>query len=327
MKNTGGLSGVGRGYRPVRDYALIGDSHTAALVSTDGSVDWCCWPRFDSAAVFCRLLDANKGGFTQLRPAADFQSTRSYASTSNVLQTEFATAQGRVRVTDFMPVEEQEPDRRGEDIAPSRRILRLVEGLSGAFELEVYFRPTFDFARAETRLEACEGGAVATAGKEAVTLSCPARMSADASGSLTGRFPLKAGARALVALAYFEDARAEDLKPRRVEAGDELSRTLDYWKRWWHTCRYDGPYGEQVRRSALPLKLLTYEPTGALVAAPTTSLPEEIGGARNWDYRFTWLRDSSLILHPLMRLGYSGGAEDFFGWLDRLCVERGGHVQ
>ena|SRR5215213_21267 len=327
MKNTGRVSGAERGYRPVRDYALIGDSHTAALVSTDGSVDWCCWPRFDSPAVFCRLLDANKGGYTQLRPAADFESTRSYLSTSNVLQTEFTTGRGRVRVTDFMPVEEREPGRRGEDIATSRRILRLVEGLSGAVELEVSFRPAFDFARAETRLEACEGGAVATAGREAVALSCPARMSADASGALVGRFTLKEGERAWVALDYSEGAGAEDTKPRRVEADEELRRTLDYWKRWWHSCRYDGPYGEHVRRSALTLKLLTYEPTGALVAAPTTSLPEEIGGARNWDYRFTWLRDSSLILYTLLLLGYSEEAEDFFGWLDRLRVERRGHVQ
>src|SRR5215212_1298897 len=188
MKNTGGAGGTERGYRPVRDYALIGDSHTAALVSTDGSIDWCCWPRFDSAAVFCRLLDANKGGHTQLRPASDFESARSYASTSNVLQTEFETDAGRVRVTDFMPVREREPGGRGEDVATARRILRLVEGLSGTAELEVSFRPTFDFARAETRLEACEGGAVATAGKEAVTLSCPARMRAGPSGALLGRF-------------------------------------------------------------------------------------------------------------------------------------------
>ena len=112
MKNTGGLSGTGRGYRPVRDYALIGDSHTAALVSTDGSIDWCCWPRFDSAAVFCRLLDADKGGYAQLRPAADFKSERSYASASNVLQTEFETGRGRVRVTDFMPVKARAPGSR-----------------------------------------------------------------------------------------------------------------------------------------------------------------------------------------------------------------------
>src|ERR1700755_656877 len=134
MRNEQGGRVEARGYRPVRDYALVGDSHTAALVATDGSIDWFCGPRFDSAAVFCRLLDANKGGYTQLRPAADFKSTRSYANASNVLQTEFETARGRVRVTDFMPVEERARDRRGEDIAAGRRILRLVVCLSGAVE-------------------------------------------------------------------------------------------------------------------------------------------------------------------------------------------------
>src|SRR4051812_1035721 len=187
-----------REYRPVRDYALIGDSHTAALVSTDGSIDWCCWPRFDSPAIFCRLLDAGKGGYTQLRPAAGFTATRSYASASNVLQTEFKTDAGRVRVTDFMPVVEREPNRRGEDIATKRQILRLVEGVSGTVEMEVSFRPTFDFARAETRLDACEGGAIATAGREAVTLSCHASLRSDLRGALKGRFALKEGERAWV---------------------------------------------------------------------------------------------------------------------------------
>src|ERR1051325_7688321 len=200
MRNEGGKRGAAGGYRPVRDYALIGDSHTAALVSTDGSMDWCCWPRFDSPAVFCRLLDARKGGHSQLRPAAEFKSTRSYVSASNVLQTEFETDEGRARLTDFMPAEERDRDRRGEDIAPSRRILRLVEGLSGSVELEVSFRPTFDFARAETRLEGRECGAVASAGREAVTLSCPTQLGAESSGALVGRFTLREGERAWVAL-------------------------------------------------------------------------------------------------------------------------------
>jgi alpha,alpha-trehalase len=319
---------AGRGYRPVRDYALIGDSHTAALVATDGSIDWCCWPRFDSPAVFCRLLDAAKGGYSQLRPSADFKGTRAYVSASNILQTEFETDAGRARVTDFMPAEKRARDRRGQDIAPRRRILRLVEGLSGSVEMEVSFRPTFNFARAETLLEPCDGGAIARAGRDCLTLTCPASLVADDTGALVGSFTVGEGQRAWVALNYLGDAGGgEDIRPPRAESEEELERTLRYWKDWWHSCRYEGPYSEQVRRSALTLKLLTYEPTGALVAAPTTSLPEEIGGARNWDYRFTWLRDSSLILYTLLLLGYSDEAEDFFGWLDRLRVERRDHVQ
>jgi GH15 family glucan-1,4-alpha-glucosidase len=321
---TGGKE---RGYRPIRDYALIGDAHTAALVATDGSIDWCCWPRFDSPAVFCRLLDARRGGWSQICPTGKYEVSRSYVGTTNVLAAEFETEGGRARLTDFMPAERLTESHRGEDIAPSYRILRLVEGVSGSVELAVGFRPTFDYARADTALDACEGGAVASAGREALALTCPARMRREESGALVGRFKVKEGERVWVALNYFPDARSEEVRPPRAESDDELKKTLSYWGEWWHACRYEGPYSEQVRRSALVLKLLTYEPTGALVAAPTTSLPEEVGGVRNWDYRYTWLRDSSLILYTLMLLGYHEEAEDFFGWLDALGVPRRKRLQ
>ncbi|HYY96566.1 MAG TPA: glycoside hydrolase family 15 protein, partial [Pyrinomonadaceae bacterium] len=237
------------------------------------------------------------------------------------------TERGRARLTDFMPVERLTESHRGEDIAPSRRILRLVEGLGGTVEMEVSFRPTFDYARAETSLSPCEDGAVASAGREAVTLSCAARLRREESGALAGRFQVREGERVWVALNYFPDVDPQAVRPPRAECDDELKKTLSYWEEWWHACRYEGPYSEQVRRSALVLKLLTYEPTGALVAAPTTSLPEEVGGVRNWDYRFTWLRDSSLILYAMMLLGYHEEAEDFFGWLDALAIPRRHHLQ
>ena len=319
--------GKERGYRPVRDYALIGDAHTAALVAKDGSIDWCCWPRFDSPAVFCRLLDAARGGWSQICPADAYEVSRSYVGTTNVLAAEFKTGGGRVRLTDFMPVERLTESHRGEDIAPSYRILRLVEGLAGSVEMEVGFRPTFDYARADTVLEACEGGAVATAGREALALTCAARMRRDESGALAGRFKVKEGERVWFALNYFTDVDPQGVKPPRAESEDELKKTLGYWEEWWRACRYEGQYSEQVRRSALVLKLLTYEPTGALVAAPTSSLPEEVGGVRNWDYRYTWLRDSSLILYTLMLLGYHEEAEDFFGWLDSLGIPRQKRLQ
>jgi GH15 family glucan-1,4-alpha-glucosidase len=316
-----------RGYRPVRDYALIGDAHTAALVAKDGSIDWCCWPRFDSPAVFCRLLDARKGGWSQISPVESFDVSRAYADETNVLCTEFETAAGRVRLTDFMPVERLTESHRGEDIAPSYRIIRLVEGVAGSVEMRVGFRPTFDFARADTRLEVCEGGAVATAAREALTLTCACDLKADATGALVGSFTVGEGERVWLAINYFPDCEGEDARPPRAEADDELKKTLGYWKEWWHACRYEGCYSEHVRRSALVLKLLTYEPTGALVAAPTTSLPEQLGGVRNWDYRFTWLRDSTLILYALMLLGYRDEAADFFGWLDALGIPRGNKLQ
>jgi GH15 family glucan-1,4-alpha-glucosidase len=320
--------GKERGYRPVRDYAPIGDAHTAALVAKDGSIDWCCWPRFDSPAVFCRLLDAVRGGWSQVCPTESYEVSRSYVGNTNVLAAEFKTEGGSARLTDLMPVERLTESHRGEDIAPSHRILRLVEGLSGSVEMEVSFRPTFDFARADTTLEACEGGAVARAGREALTLACAAQLRREEeSGALAGRFQVREGERVWLALDYFAEADAESARPPRADSDDELKKTLRYWEEWWHACRYEGPYSEQVRRSALVLKLLTYEPTGALVAAPTTSLPEEVGGVRNWDYRYTWLRDSTLILYAMMLLGYHEEAEDFFGWLDALSIPRRKHLQ
>src|SRR2546423_2329464 len=321
------MRGEEGGYRPIGAYALIGDAPPAALVASDGSIDWGCWPRFDSPAVFCRLLDARKGGWSQVRPAEKFDVVRSYVGETNVLRAEFETAGGRARLTDFMPVERLAESHRGEDIAPSHRIGRLVEGLAGSVEMFVGFRPAFDFARAETRLEVCEGGAVATAGREAVTLTCAADLRPDSSGALVGRFTVSEGERVWVAINYFPDVNGDCVRPQRAESDDELEKTLGYWKEWWHACRYAGCYAGQVRRSALALKLLTYEPTGALVAAPTTSLPEEVGGVRNWDYRYTWLRDSSLILYALMLLGYQDEAADFFDWLDGLGVPRGNRLQ
>ena len=317
-----------RDYRPIRDYALIGDAHSAALISSDGSLDWLCWPRFDSPAVFCRLLDKEKGGHFSVRPAgARAAATRSYVAGTNVLETVFSTDGGRVRLADLMPVERLTESHVGEDIESHYRVLRLVECLSGEAEVEVSFRPTFDFARAQTVIEVMDGGAVARAGGVTIALSCPAKFSLDDTGAAVGSFRLEAGARAWVAITYSSDGDAAGLSVAPADAERELEMTLDYWREWRDTCAYTGPYAEVVRRSALVLKLLTYEPTGAIIAAPTASLPEEVGGVRNWDYRFTWLRDSSLILYALQLLGYYEEATDFFEWLERLCIPCGNELQ
>ncbi|HEY6189870.1 MAG TPA: glycoside hydrolase family 15 protein [Pyrinomonadaceae bacterium] len=315
-------------YRPLRDYALIGDAHTAALVSSDGSVDWLCWPRFDSAAVFCRLLDSHLGGYFRVGPASPHAaSTRSYVENTNVLATIFSTGTGRFRLTDLMPVERLTETHEREDIASSYRVLRLVEGIEGEAEVEISFRPTFDYARAEASFDLREGGVVAYAGREALVLTCPAKFERDERGALRCRFKIKAGERRWLTLTYFGDRDSMSVALPTIDADAELQRTLSYWREWSGCCMYTGPYERLVRRSALVLKLLTYEPTGALVAAPTTSLPEEIGGVRNWDYRFTWLRDSSLILYSLQLLGYYEEAADFFDWLDALCIPCGRELQ
>lgn len=308
-------------YRPLRDYALIGDAHTAALVSSDGSIDWLCWPRFDSPAIFCRLLDRHKGGYFRVGPASPHAaSTRSYVENTNVLTTVFSTGGGRFRLTDLMPVERLTETHEREDIASSYRVLRLVEGLDGEAEVEVSFRPTFDYAQAESSYDLREDFVVAYNEHEALLLSSPAKFKRDSSGALISGFKIKAGERLWITLTYFEDVNHTSITLPTIDADNEIRLTLEYWREWSDTCAYKGPYERLVRRSALVLKLLTYEPTGALIAAPTTSLPEEIGGVRNWDYRYTWLRDSSLILYSLQLLGYYEEATDFFDWLDQLCI-------
>lgn len=307
------------GYRPIGDYAIVGDAHTAALVASDGSIDWLCWPRFDSSAVLCRLLDARKGGFLRVGPSGLFASTRSYVGDTNVLATEFETSQGRARVTDFMPVRLLSSTHEGEDIAASNRVLRLVEGLAGDCDVEVAFKATFDFARGEAHWTTFTNGLLAAGRGEALALQCPARFELGDDGVQRATLRVRAGDRVWVSLTYLDGAGAHNALPE-VDAETELARTLDYWQGWTGTCRYTGPYANVVRRSALVLKLLTYEPTGAIIAAPTTSLPEAIGGVRNWDYRFTWLRDSALIIYALQLLGYTEEATDFFRWLDHQCI-------
>jgi GH15 family glucan-1,4-alpha-glucosidase len=309
-------------YAPIADYAVIGDCHTAALVSRDGSLDWYCPGRFDGPAVFCRLLDAARGGYWRLAPLERFTSTRQYQGPTNVLQTTFAAAGGQVRVTDFMPVAERAADGRGPVVATSRRVLRLVEGLAGTVELGLTFKPTFDYARAATTLSVVpERGAVAQAAGSFLALACPSvALAAAEAGAVQGCLQVQAGRRYWLALTAAGDAAGAQAALTVDGADAALVTTLDFWERWAARCTYVGPYRTAVLRGALTLKLLTYEPSGALVAAPTTSLPEEIGGVRNWDYRYTWLRDSSLILFALLAVGYETAAADFFGWLERIYL-------
>jgi GH15 family glucan-1,4-alpha-glucosidase len=306
-------------YPPISDYALIGDCHSAALVARDGSVDWFCPGRFDAPAVFCRLLDAGRGGYFRSAPAGPFSVERHYRGPTNVLETTFSAQGGRVRATDLMPIHQRVSDRQGYDVGTSHRLLRKLEGLEGEVELALEFKPTFDYARAQTELESrAGGGAIGHGGARYLTLACPElKVVSDGCGGLTGRLRLRAGEQRWIALTHADDPdRAEEaLTPSGCE--EQLARTLRYWETWAKRCTYRGPYRDYVLRSALVLKLLTYEPTGAVVAAPTTSLPEQVGGERNWDYRYTWLRDSSLILYALLTIGYEAEAADFVHWLEQ----------
>ncbi|MBE0607844.1 MAG: glycoside hydrolase family 15 protein [Dehalococcoidia bacterium] len=319
--------GVDRGYRPIGDYALIGDTHSAALVARDGSIDWLCWPQFDSPAVFGRLLDAARGGSFRVGPAGPAEVARSYAGDTNILVTTFTTGTGRLRLTDFMPVGDRPSRDPNADIARHGRVLRLIEGLTGEVELQVSFRPAFDYARAPTETTTQSRGATARAGRESLILSCPVTLSPDPEGGVSGTARVGAGERLWFVLTYAPGGEPTGPAAGDADADAALAQTLEYWQAWSAACTYSGPYHDLVRRSALTLKLLTFSPTGALVASPTTSLPEEVGGARNWDYRYSWLRDASLTLSALQEVGYHREAAAFFGWLEGICLRSGHKMQ
>ena len=285
------------GYLPLRDYAVLGDGRTCALVGRDGSIDWLCLPNVDSAPVFDRLLDAD-GGCFELRPEGDFEAERRYRQSTNVLETTFRTASGAVRLTDAMTLHDRAA------LAPLRELVRLVDGLEGRVELRWRFEPRLDFGRRPLRRRRHVGVRVAANGKDALALTCW-----DA-GDAT--FTLGQGERATFALTH---AHMEPLVlPARDDCERRVEEAADFWAGWSERLEYEGPWRDAVVRSALALKLLAFSPSGCIVAAPTTSLPERIGGDRNWDYRFGWLRDGVFTLRALLALGCVEEARAFFWW-------------
>jgi GH15 family glucan-1,4-alpha-glucosidase len=285
------------GYLPLRDYAAIGDGRTCALVGRDGSVDWLCLPNVDSAPVFDRILDAEGGRF-ELQPEEPFEAVRRYREGTNVLETTFRTGSGAVRVTDALTL--HDPG----SLAPLRELVRVVDGLEGSVALRWRFGPRLDFGRRQLRRERRSGVDVAVNGKDAFALS--------AWGAGDGGFALEQGGRATFALTH---AHMEPLVlPAREDAERRVEQAAAFWGAWSAGLDYDGPWRDAVVRSALALKLLAFSPSGCIVAAPTTSLPERIGGDRNWDYRFGWLRDGLYTLRALLALGCVEEARAFFWW-------------
>jgi GH15 family glucan-1,4-alpha-glucosidase len=299
-------------YKPLEEYGLLGNSETCSLVGTDGSIDWFPVPELASPSVFAALLDTERGGSFAIRPTGEYESEQSYVSRTNVLKTTFETDSGTVTLTDFMPVVGTD---RTADV-PARAIYRQVECHSGTVEIAVEFAPRFDYARAETTIEPTEDGVLARSKGERLFFGSSLPLVIEDGESLAcGTRTLEAGESLRFSLQY--DIH-EPLSPAAFDAA--LSGTVAYWREWTRRCThpsrcvFDSPRYDLVIRSGLVLKLLTHHSTGAIAAAPTTSLPEELGGVRNWDYRYSWLRDSSFTVQALYRLGNTAEAKRYLSW-------------
>jgi GH15 family glucan-1,4-alpha-glucosidase len=300
-------------YVPIRDYAIIGDTRSAALVSRHGSIDWLCWPRFDSRSIFARILDANRGGYFSIQPSVPFKTERCYVDGTNVLETTFITDTGRSRVLDLMPALTEE--KKADVLLPFRELLRRIECLDGEVPMVVTYMPRPDYGRAVPHLMPRNGDTIACVnGPEVWCLRSDVPMKIVDRGIARAEVTVKKGERHDFALSYETHAPAVYA---RINGDGQIviDETLAFWRNWSAQLRYDGPYRAQVMRSALTLKLLAYAPSGGIVAAPTTSLPELIGGIRNWDYRFCWLRDASFTVAALYDCGFETEGSAFVDWL------------
>jgi len=277
------------------------------LVAADGSIDWLCLPDLDSGSVFGAILDPQRGGAFRLEPIEPFSAERRYLEDSNLLETTYRTSRGTVRVTDAMPLPLS-------GLAPTRELVRSIEGLSGEVAIRWSVEPRFGYGQGRTHIGRRLGVPVADAGPEAMAvLSFEAGEPQGSADAIEGQFTAQPGVQALLALSM---AHGDPLvfSPRSA-IERRTAETLDYWRRWSRERSYEGPWREAVVRSALALKLLIHAPSGAIAAAATTSLPEELGGVRNWDYRYSWIRDSSATLDALLSLGCPSEGEAFFWWL------------
>jgi GH15 family glucan-1,4-alpha-glucosidase len=293
---------------PIAGYAAIGCTRSVALVSRGGSIDWLCWPRFDSPSIFGRLLDIDKGGFFAIHPAIDHEANRRYLDDTNVIETTFTTKSGTARMLDLMPVMTE--DEKRVTLNPFRQLLRSIEVIDGEIPIEVTYAPRPDYARITPRLS--QRGTSIHCGWEAKVLNLRGDAQFEiGDGTAIARFTLKAGQSRTFALGF--DDHTPAVLPSITD--DAIERTVKFWRDWSSQLTYDGPHRALVLRSALVLKLLTYAPTGAIVAAPTTSLPESIGSVRNWDYRYCWLRDASWTVTALFDCGFSNEGAAFLNWL------------
>lgn len=309
-------------YKKISDYGIIGNLHTVALIGVDGSIDWLCLPHLDSPSIFGALLDDNKGGRFSISPAGEWDSVAEYEPGTNILHTRFRTRTGILRVTDFMPVCACGREEREE---ASHELYRRVEVLKGTVRAIMHFDPRFDYARAGTRLERIENGLVAHGNNKRAILLSTRSLNIGGNEMMKVEWDIAEGERIWLCLSYGTNGQ-DRLDISKAEKA--LDDTASYWKDWVGRSETGrvldlGSYAQMVERSALVLKLLSYDPGGNIAAAATTSLPEVIGGMRNWDYRYTWVRDTSFTLQALFNLGHMSETEGYIRWIEKLISEHG----
>ena len=289
-------------YKKLSEYGVIGNTHTAALISNDASVDWLCTPRFDSPSIFASILDSEKGGKFHIKPIEKYESNFQYEENTNILVTTFNTKGGRIKITDFMPVHID----KGGNFHVSDELHRIVECESGEVEIEVIFNPIFNYAKNKPTITKTSFGLFATDGVNKVSLS---------TNSTVENFLISKGDKFIYVLSWND-------KPKEITnfvTSKRLGETREYWQSVVNKINYSGKWRDEVRRSFLILHLLMYSPTGAIVAATTTSLPERIKGPRNWDYRYSWVRDATFTLKAFFAVGDYTEALEYFGWLSDIC--------
>ena len=304
-------------YQPIENYGVIGNMRTAALVGMNGSIDWYCFPAFDSPSVFAAILDDKKGGSFSIAPATEHTAKKQfYWPDTNVLVTRFFSTDGVGQITDFMPVGVRKGD-------PGYEwLIRRVTVSRGSMKFRAVCRPAFDYARAPHEIER-KAGCVRFRNKTlTLELSSEAPIHLD-DGSVTSEFALNEGEAVSFVLRPADGVGGGSGCVSDAEAQGLFESTVEYWRRWLSACTYFGRWREMVQRSALSLKLLTYEPSGAMVAAVTCGLPEDLGGGRNWDYRYTWIRDAAFTMYAFMRIGFVEEAGHFMNWLSNRCRELG----
>jgi len=312
-------------YPPIDHYGFIADCHSAALVSKTGSIDWCCMPRIDSSSCFGRILDWEKGGYCQVKPATRYESKRRYLDRSLVLETIFQTETGKARLIDCFTM------RRGGEHDPHRQILRVIDGLRGTVEFRLDVVPRFDFGAIKPWIRSYrQDYHIAIGGCDGLLISGDVAVKMKHRHDMTGTFVVAAGQRKHLSILHrLPESLGENLVdvPDPAELDGRLQETIAWWQTWCTRGQISGPYAEQLQRSAIVLKGLSNAPTGAIAAAPTTSLPESPGGSRNWDYRFSWIRDSSFTVRSLAQLNHVNEADGFRRFIERSAAGSADQLQ